>query len=175
MSAEQSRRSCDLHDLVHDTPQKMDLMMRFTWKKLRLPPIACLALAVAAPVSTTPVRGQGRDAAAEARERFIGSWRLLWLEEQGPGGKVHRVEANGLLVFTREGHMSVQVMYRNPPSTASAGQVQYSQGGYEASFGRGPHASREPCTPEESCRSTLGNRPPSHRSPTQTMPLSRPR
>jgi len=114
----------------------MDLMMRFTWKKLRLPPIACLALAVAAPVSTTPVRGQGRDAAAEARERFIGSWRLLWLEEQGPGGKVHRVEANGLLVFTREGHMSVQVMYRNPPSTASAGQVQYSQGGYEASFGR---------------------------------------
>ena len=30
----------------------------------------------------------------------------------------------------------VQVMYRNPPSTASAGRVQYSQGGYEASFGR---------------------------------------
>jgi len=33
-------------------------------------------------------------------------------------------------------HMSVQVMYRNPPSAASAGQVQYSQGGYDASFGR---------------------------------------
>jgi hypothetical protein len=33
-------------------------------------------------------------------------------------------------------HMSVQVMYRNPPSAASAGQVQYSQGGYDASVGR---------------------------------------
>jgi Lipocalin-like domain len=31
--------------------------------------------------------------------------------------------------------MSVQVMYRNPPTGTSAASVQYSQGGYEASFG----------------------------------------
>jgi hypothetical protein len=31
--------------------------------------------------------------------------------------------------------MSVQVMDRNPPAQASAGSEQYSQGGYEASFG----------------------------------------
>jgi len=31
--------------------------------------------------------------------------------------------------------MSVQVMYRNPPAGSNAAPVQYSQGGYEASFG----------------------------------------
>ncbi|PYT23238.1 MAG: hypothetical protein DMG58_28490 [Acidobacteria bacterium] len=32
--------------------------------------------------------------------------------------------------------MSVQVMERNPPAQAPAGPEQYSQGGYEAIFGR---------------------------------------
>jgi len=41
-----------------------------------------------------------------------------------------------MLVFTRDGHMSVQVMYRNPQAGTSGGPVQYAQGGYEASFGR---------------------------------------
>jgi len=43
--------------------------------------------------------------------------------------------AAGLAVFTRDGHMSVQVMERNPPAQTPAGPEQYSQGGYEASFG----------------------------------------
>ena len=69
------------------------------------------------------------------RGRFVGAWRLAWLEEEGADGKVHRADCTGLLVFTRDGHMSVQVMYRNPPSGTSAAPVQYAQGGYEASFG----------------------------------------
>jgi len=68
------------------------------------------------------------------RDRFIGAWRLAWLEEPGPDGKVHRADCTGLLVYTPDGHMSVQVMYRNPPSIDSAA-VQYAQGGYEASYG----------------------------------------
>jgi hypothetical protein len=69
-------------------------------------------------------------------ERFIGAWRLAWLEEEGPDGKVHRADCSGMLVFTREGRMSVQVLYRDPQAGAPAGSMQYAQGGYEASFGR---------------------------------------
>ena len=69
------------------------------------------------------------------RDRFIEAWRLAWLEEPGLDGKVHRADCTGLLVYTRDGHMSVQVMYRKPQAATQAGQVQYAQGGYEASFG----------------------------------------
>ena len=40
-----------------------------------------------------------------------------------------------MLVYTRDGHMSVQVMYQNPQRETQAGPMQYAQGGYEASFG----------------------------------------
>jgi hypothetical protein len=69
------------------------------------------------------------------RDRLIGAWRLAWLEEEGADGKVHRADCTGILVWTRDGHMSVQVMYRNPQAWSPAGSVQYSQGGYEASYG----------------------------------------
>ena len=68
-------------------------------------------------------------------ERFVGAWRLASLEQQGADGKVHRADSTGLLVFTGDGHMSVQVMERNPQAQTPAGPEQYSQGGYEASFG----------------------------------------
>jgi hypothetical protein len=82
-------------------------------------------------------RGQDRADDGSIQDRFIGAWRLLWLEEEGADGKIHRAECTGMLVFSREGRMSVQVMYRDPqPGTSAAGPVQYAQGGYEASFGR---------------------------------------
>ena len=40
-----------------------------------------------------------------------------------------------MLVYTRDGHMSVQVMCRNPQTGGQPCPVQYAQGGYEASFG----------------------------------------
>lgn len=82
---------------------------------------------------------QDRDASEGIRDRFVGAWRLAWLEEEGADGKIRRADCIGLLVYTRDGHMSVQVMYRNPQANSraatSAAPVQYAQGGYEASFG----------------------------------------
>lgn len=72
---------------------------------------------------------------ASIPDQFIGAWRLAWLEEEGAGGRVHRADCAGMLVSTRDGHMSVQVMYRNPPGENNTAPVQYAQGGYEASFG----------------------------------------
>lgn len=87
--------------------------------------------------------GDDRAATDRVRDQFVGAWRLARLEEQGPDGNIHKADCTGLLVYTRDGHMSVQVMYRNPqpdsqPSPqpqSSAAPLQYAQGGYEASFG----------------------------------------
>ncbi len=77
----------------------------------------------------------GAEPAQSDRDRFVGAWRLVWLEEPGPDGSVHRADSTGLFVFTRDGHASVQVMYRHAGGS-NAGPVQYAQGGYEASYGR---------------------------------------
>src|SRR5882724_3852516 len=71
----------------------------------------------------------------EIQDRFVGAWKLVWLEEPDANGTVHKADCTGLLVYTRDGHMSVQVMYRNSQTGGQAGPVQYAQGGYEASFG----------------------------------------
>jgi hypothetical protein len=86
--------------------------------------------------TATPCGSQDGGAKESIRDRFIGAWRLAWLEEQGADGKIHTADCTGLLVYTRDGHMSVQVMYRNPRAEISAAPAQYAEGGYEASFGR---------------------------------------
>lgn len=92
--------------------------------------------AVCLSVGTTEMSWSGARASHEHfQERFVGGWRLASLEAEGPDGKIHRTDSAGLLVFTGDGHMSVQVMERNPPAQAAAGPEQYSRGGYEASFG----------------------------------------
>ena len=87
-------------------------------------------------MTTTTLSGsQDRGGNEGIRGRFVGAWRLDWLEEEGADGKIHRADCTGLLVYTRDGHMSFQVMYRNPEAGSNAAPVQYAQGGYEASFG----------------------------------------
>ena len=66
--------------------------------------------------------------------QFVGAWRLAWLEQPAADGKLYRIECCGMLVYTQDGHMSVQVMEREPQAQAT-GPQQYSQGGYEASYG----------------------------------------
>jgi hypothetical protein len=101
-------------------------------KKMLSLGVASLFIAMTA---MTLFGSQGREVGDDIRGRFVGAWRLAWLEEEGADGKIHRADCTGLLVYTRDGHMSVQVMYRNPQSGASAAPAQYAQGGYEASFG----------------------------------------
>jgi hypothetical protein len=87
-------------------------------------------------MATTPLSGgQDRGGSEGIRERFVGAWRLVSLEAPGPDGKIHKADSTGLFVFTRDGHLSVQVMERNAPQPAAAGPEQYSHGGYEATFG----------------------------------------
>jgi len=78
----------------------------------------------------------GQAGGSGVRERFVGGWRLVSLEHEGPDGKVNRIDCCGLFVFTRDGHLSVQVMRRNPQAQADTAPDQYSQGGYEATYGR---------------------------------------
>ena len=78
---------------------------------------------------------QDKAATTAISDRFIGAWRLVSIEEPDAKGKIHTADCTGVLVFTRDGHISVQVMYRNPQAANSAAPVQYTQGGYEASFG----------------------------------------
>ena len=80
--------------------------------------------------------GLARAQSVSAREKLIGAWRLVWMEEQGADGKVTRItDRKGMLVYTRDGHISVQLMFPKAESAASSNPVQYAQGGYEASFG----------------------------------------
>ena len=100
----------------------------------KLPSRAVLSLLMAV-TATTLSGSQNRGGDEGIRERFVGAWRLAWLEEEGADRKIHRADCTGLLVYTRDGHMSVQVMYGNRQAGASAAPLQYAQGGYEASFG----------------------------------------
>jgi Lipocalin-like domain len=109
----------------------------------RLLSLAVVSLLIG--ITTTTLSGSqahnGNDRAGNegVRDLFVGAWRLAWLEEQAADGRIHRADCTGLLVYTPDGHMSVQVMYRTPPANSqaatSATPVQYAQGGYEASFG----------------------------------------
>jgi len=101
-------------------------------KRLRLLGVVCLLAAMAtAPGSTVPDDPSN----GSIQGRFVGAWRLVSLEELDAQGKIHQADCIGLLVYTRDGHMSVQVMYRNPEGGDSSPPVQYAQAGYEASFG----------------------------------------
>ncbi|HKF46344.1 MAG TPA: lipocalin-like domain-containing protein [Terracidiphilus sp.] len=99
----------------------------------RLIAIGVVAMLAGLGTMVAPAQSGSRDAGAQGR--FVGAWRLAWLEQPGADGKLRRIECCGMLVYTRDGHMAVQVMEREPQAQAAAGAPQYSQGGYEASYG----------------------------------------
>lgn len=68
-----------------------------------------------------------------AREKLIGAWYLIRIEASGPDGKgMSALQPKGMLIYTRDGHMSVQLMY---PESANGPSNEYVRDGYEASFG----------------------------------------
>jgi len=55
-----------------------------------------------------------------AREKLIGAWRLVSMEEPGTDGKLnHITDRKGMLIYTRDGHMSVQLMFPSSQSGLS--------------------------------------------------------
>ena len=96
---------------------------------------AGILIAIAATLSGTAQAGDNTEAKDAVRDRLIGGWRLVGLELQGTDGKPARVERTGTLLYTRDGHMSVQIMSPKPESPSPGGPVQYEQGGYEAYYG----------------------------------------
>jgi hypothetical protein len=105
-------------------------------KKLLPIGVVSLLILVTALAGVTQSGRHNRGVDDGVRDRFVGAWRLTWLEQQRADGKVHRTDCCGMFVFTRDGHVSVQVMERGPKAQTPAGPEQYSQGGYEASYGR---------------------------------------
>ena len=93
--------------------------------------LLCLGVAISASMGA----GQNRLASGTVSDRLVGAWRLVSLEQPGQDGQLHRIECDGMLIATRDGHISVQVMDRVPQAQSAAGPEQYSQGGYEASYG----------------------------------------
>jgi hypothetical protein len=70
---------------------------------------------------------------SSAREKLVGAWRLVSMEDQGADGKPNQVkDRKGILIYTRDGHMSVQLML---PQSESGVSNDYVKEGYEASFG----------------------------------------
>ena len=87
-------------------------------------------------VATVPgVAQSGAEAQTGVRDRLIGAWHLVWLEEQGADGKMARLERKGTLLYTSDGHMSVQIMLPDEKAQTQGGPVQYEQNGYEAYYG----------------------------------------
>jgi len=69
----------------------------------------------------------------EAKEKLIGAWHLVHIDAPGPDGKPAPIpQPKGMLIYTRDGHMSVQLMY---PESANNLSNEYVLNGYEASFG----------------------------------------
>jgi hypothetical protein len=70
---------------------------------------------------------------ASAREKFVGAWRMAWMEEPGPNGTITRItDRKGSLMYSRDGRMSVQIQF---PESQSSVSNDYVLNGYEASFG----------------------------------------
>jgi len=93
-----------------------------------------LALAIVALASITNVSASAQtESGQRASDRLIGAWHLVRIDAPGPDGKsAPGPQPTGMLIYTRDGHMSVQLMY--PPS-ANTPSNEYVQNGYEASFG----------------------------------------
>jgi hypothetical protein len=94
-----------------------------------LPLVAALSLSAFSQAQTA-AKNSG---SISARDELTGAWHLVSMEEPGPDGRLrHITDRTGQLIYTPDGHMSVQLMY--PPSE-SAVSNDYVRNGYEASFG----------------------------------------
>ena len=100
--------------------------------------LRCVVAFAIAMALSSPLQSQsaGKPADAPVKDKLVGAWRLLWVDEQQPDGTTKRVtDRRGTIVYTRDGHMSVQIMLPNTEKASEMNPVQYDQAGYEAYYG----------------------------------------
>jgi Lipocalin-like domain len=99
-------------------------------RSARIKTIACgvlVAMALTLSASTQTERE------GSAREKLIGAWHLVRIDASDANGQpASGPQPKGMLVYTQDGHMSVQLMY---PASADTLSNEYVLKGYEASFG----------------------------------------
>ena len=94
--------------------------------------VLIIALAIAGLLHAQSAKTQEAGHVSD-RERLIGAWHLEHIDSPEPQGKSSDIsQPKGMLIYTRDGHMSVQLMYPKSPNNQSN---QYVLDGYEASFG----------------------------------------
>jgi lipocalin-like protein len=69
------------------------------------------------------------------QQKLEGAWRLVSVEDQGPDGKMVKQERTAILMYSHDGHMSVQIMAPTAHSEPETGPIHYEKDGYEAYFG----------------------------------------
>lgn len=118
-----------------------DLVFVYREQESSMKAVLCWTLAAAMALSGLSIAqsaekkdaSHGPEKGSSSREKLVGAWHLAWMEEQGPDGKLNRItNRKGMLLYTRDGHMSVQIMF---PKSESALSNDYVKDGYEASFG----------------------------------------
>ena len=88
--------------------------------------LVAIVLTVTWAQAQSPPRSSDRDA-------LIGAWHLVRIDAPSADEKVAPASPpKGMLIYTRDGHLSVQLMY---PKSAKSPDNEYVLGGYEASFG----------------------------------------
>lgn len=93
--------------------------MRF----LRLTSVAFILVGVIATLAYAQAGSQ--------RPGIVGTWRLVHIESLSPDAKPSEAaQPTGMLIYTRDGHASVQLMY---PQTSLSNEFVHD--GYEATFG----------------------------------------
>ena len=91
-----------------------------------------MVLAIAGLVHVQSAKTQETGHAPDT-ERLIGAWHLEHIDSPEPEGRPSdNPQPKGMLIYTRDGHMSVQLMYTKSPNNQSN---QYVLDGDEASFG----------------------------------------
>ena len=85
-------------------------------------------------IAVTVTGAQAQSPRSSDRDALIGAWHLVRIDVPGADGKMAAPanQPKGMLIYTRDGHMSVQLMY---PKSANSPDNEYVLGGYEASFG----------------------------------------
>lgn len=86
---------------------------------------------VAAALSLAPAQSSNRQGGD--RSKLIGAWHLVHIESSGTNAdEAGRPQPAGILIYSQDGHFSVQLMY---PQSEHDLNNQYVREGYEASFG----------------------------------------